>query len=95
MTIAVALGVPLGAWIGGHFGWRATFAGIGHAVRDRDARGTDRPAARDRGQPVGAVALAAHSRRAAARRAGHAAHHDLVGHGHLDHLSVSRAVPDG
>ncbi|KWD48147.1 MFS transporter [Burkholderia ubonensis] len=29
ITIAVALGVPLGAWIGGHFGWRATFAGIG------------------------------------------------------------------
>ncbi|WDD90205.1 MFS transporter (plasmid) [Burkholderia sp. FERM BP-3421] len=29
ITIAVALGVPLGAWIGNHFGWRATFAGIG------------------------------------------------------------------
>ena len=29
ITVAVALGVPLGAWIGGHFGWRATFAGIG------------------------------------------------------------------
>lgn len=29
ITIAVAFGVPLGAWIGAHFGWRATFAGIG------------------------------------------------------------------
>lgn len=29
ITIAVALGVPLGAWIGNHFGWRSTFAGIG------------------------------------------------------------------
>ncbi|MDR8032071.1 MFS transporter [Burkholderia cenocepacia] len=29
VTIAVALGVPLGAWIGSHFGWRATFASIG------------------------------------------------------------------
>ncbi|CAB3753012.1 MFS transporter [Burkholderia sp. MSh2] len=29
ITIAVALGVPLGAWIGERFGWRATFAGIG------------------------------------------------------------------
>lgn len=29
VTVAVALGVPLGAWIGGHFGWRTTFASIG------------------------------------------------------------------
>jgi predicted MFS family arabinose efflux permease len=26
MTIATVLGVPLGTWIGSHFGWRATFA---------------------------------------------------------------------
>lgn len=25
MTVATVLGVPLGTWIGGHFGWRATF----------------------------------------------------------------------
>ncbi|WP_295996720.1 MFS transporter [Rugamonas sp.] len=27
-TIAIALGVPLGAYIGAHFGWRMTFAGV-------------------------------------------------------------------
>ena len=27
-TIAIALGVPLGAFIGAHFGWRMTFAGV-------------------------------------------------------------------
>lgn len=29
LSLAVALGVPLGALIGGHLGWRATFAGVG------------------------------------------------------------------
>jgi predicted MFS family arabinose efflux permease len=28
ISAAVALGVPLGAFIGGHFGWRATFAAV-------------------------------------------------------------------
>ncbi len=28
-TIAIALGVPLGAIVGDHFGWRLTFAGVG------------------------------------------------------------------
>ena len=28
LSLAVALGVPLGALIGGHFGWRMTFAGV-------------------------------------------------------------------
>ena len=29
LSLAVTLGVPLGALIGGHFGWRMTFAGVG------------------------------------------------------------------
>ena len=29
LSLAVALGVPIGALIGGHFGWRMTFAGVG------------------------------------------------------------------
>ena len=32
MTVATVLGVPLGTWVGVHFGWRATFlmvAGLG------------------------------------------------------------------
>ena len=28
LSLAVALGVPMGALIGGHFGWRMTFAGV-------------------------------------------------------------------
>lgn len=28
LTIAIIAGVPLGTWIGQHFGWRATFAGV-------------------------------------------------------------------
>ena len=28
ITVAVALGVPMGAFIGAHFGWRATFLGV-------------------------------------------------------------------
>lgn len=28
MTVAVALGVPAGAFVGAHFGWRATFVGV-------------------------------------------------------------------
>src|SRR6202008_4807479 len=29
ISVAVALGVPLGALIGHHFGWRVNFAGVG------------------------------------------------------------------
>lgn len=28
LTIAIIVGVPLGTWIGQHFGWRATFLGV-------------------------------------------------------------------
>jgi predicted MFS family arabinose efflux permease len=28
ITVAIAIGVPLGAFVGAHFGWRATFVGV-------------------------------------------------------------------